>query len=105
MVLNSPTKVEIDHLVPLADAWRSGASRWTTAKREDFANDLDHPQLVAVSATSNRAKGDQDPSTWRPKETGKWCEYAKDWITVKTAWKLTVTAPEKAALADMLEKC
>ena len=105
LVLNSPTKVDIDHLVPLANAWRSGAASWTTAKREDFANDLDDPQLVAVSATSNRAKGDQDPSTWRPKETGMWCEYAKDWITVKTAWKLTVTTQEKAALADMLEKC
>lgn len=105
LILNSPTKVDIDHLVPLANAWRSGAASWTTAKREDFANDLDHPQLVAVSATSNRAKGDQDPSTWRPKETGMWCEYAKDWITVKTVWKLTVTTQEKAALADMLEKC
>jgi Protein of unknown function (DUF1524) len=105
LVLDSPTKVDIDHLVPLADAWRSGASTWTTAKREDFANDLDHPQLVAVSSTSNRAKGDQDPSTWRPEEIGMWCEYAEDWITVKTAWRLTVTAAEKAALADMLETC
>jgi len=105
LVLTSPTKVDIDHLVPLANAWRSGAASWTTAKREDFANDLDHPQLWAVSATSNRAKGDQDPSTWRPKETSVWCEYAKDWITVKTAWKLTVTTGERGALTDMLGKC
>ena len=49
--LDSPTKVDIDHVVPLANAWRSGASAWTTAKREDFANDVDHPQLVAVSRT------------------------------------------------------
>lgn len=105
LVLTSPRKVDIDHLVPLADAWRSGAANWTTAKREDFANDLDHPQLLAVSLTSNRAKGDQDPSTWRPKQTSAWCEYAKDWITVKSAWKLTVTSAEKSALTDMLEKC
>jgi hypothetical protein len=104
-VLNSPTKVDIDHLVPLANAWRSGASSWTTTAREDFANDLDDPQLVAVSASSNRAKGDQDPSTWKPKVTGAWCEYAEDWIAVKTHWKLTVTIAEKAALIDMLEKC
>ena len=104
-VLNSPTKVDIDHLVPLANAWRSGASSWTATEREDFANDLDDPQLVAVSASSNRAKGDQDPSTWKPKVTGAWCEYAEDWIAVKTHWKLTVTIAEKAALIDMLEKC
>jgi hypothetical protein len=104
-VLNSPTKVDIDHMVPLANAWRSGASAWTTGKRSDFANDLDDPQLVAVSATSNRSKGDQDPSTWKPKQTSDWCSYAQDWIAVKTHWKLTVTAAEKSALADMLEKC
>jgi Protein of unknown function (DUF1524) len=104
-VLNSPTKVDIDHLVPLANAWRSGASSWTTTAREDFANDLDDPQLVAVSASSNRAKGDQDPSTWKPKLTGEWCEYAENWIAVKSHWRLTVTIAEKAALIDMLEKC
>jgi hypothetical protein len=105
VVVNSPTKIDIDHLVPLADAWRSGAAAWTTAKRGDFANDLVDPQLVAVSASSNRAKGDQDPSTWKPKETSAWCTYATDWIAVKTHWKLTVTTAEKAALTDMLEKC
>jgi hypothetical protein len=105
VVLNSPTKVDIDHMVPLANAWRSGAAKWTTAQRESFANDLDDPQLVAVSATSNRSKGDQDPSTWKPKEAGAWCAYAQDWIAVKTHWKLTVTTAEKTALDDMLEKC
>jgi hypothetical protein len=104
-VLDSPTKVDIDHVVPLANAWRSGAASWTTDQRSDFANDLEDPQLVAVSATSNRSKGDQDPSTWKPSETSSWCQYAQDWIAVKTKWKLTVTTAEKSALADMLEKC
>jgi hypothetical protein len=104
-ILDSPTKVDIDHLVPLANAWRSGASSWTATQREDFANDLDNPQLIAVSASSNRAKGDQDPSTWKPKLTDEWCEYAQDWIAVKSHWNLTVTFAEKAALIDMLEKC
>jgi hypothetical protein len=104
-VLNSPTKVDIDHMVPLANAWRSGAAKWTDTKRGDFANDLDDPQLIAVSAASNRSKGDQDPSTWKPTETSSWCEYAQDWIAVKAKWKLTVTTKEKTALADMLEKC
>ncbi len=103
--LNTPAKVDIDHVVPLANAWRSGASAWTTDEREEFANDMDRPQLVAVSQTSNRAKGDQDPSTWKPAVTGTWCEYAGDWIAVKSHWKLTVTTQEKAALEDMLEKC
>jgi hypothetical protein len=104
-VLESPTKVDIDHMVPLANAWRSGASAWSTDEREDFANDLDRPQLTAVSQTSNRAKGDQDPSTWKPAERDSWCGYAVDWIEVKTYWRLTVTSAEKDALTDMLETC
>ena len=103
--LDSPTKVDVDHVVPLANAWRSGASAWTTEQREGFANDLDRPQLVAVSQTSNRGKGDQDPSTWKPSVTSTWCEYAQDWIAVKSHWKLTVTTAEKSALVTMLEKC
>lgn len=104
-VLDSPTKIDIDHMVPLADAWRSGASAWTTDKRSDFANDLDDPQLVAVSAGSNRSKGDQDPSTWKPPAKASWCDYAQDWIAVKAHWKLSVTTAEKSALTDMLETC
>jgi hypothetical protein len=100
-----PSKVDIDHMVPLANAWRSGAGAWTTKQREDFANDLDDPQLVAVSASSNRSKGDQDPSTWKPERTQVWCEYAQDWIAVKAKWKLTVTTAEKSALTDMLARC
>ncbi|MGX6603917.1 HNH endonuclease family protein [Micromonosporaceae bacterium Da 78-11] len=103
--LDSPTLVDIDHVVPLANAWRSGAAAWTTDQRGDFANDLDEPQLVAVSAGSNRSKGDQDPSTWKPPATDNWCEYATDWIVVKSHWKLTITAKEKTALEDMLRKC
>ncbi|MEU4562526.1 HNH endonuclease family protein [Actinoplanes sp. NPDC023936] len=104
-VLNSPTKVDIDHMVPLANAWRSGASKWDNDKRGDFANDLDRPQLIAVSASSNRSKGDQDPSTWKPPARDSWCTYAQDWVTVKSYWKLTVTEKEKVALNDMLETC
>ncbi|MEU4155994.1 HNH endonuclease family protein [Actinoplanes sp. NPDC026670] len=103
--LDVPTQVDIDHMVPLAAAWRSGADKWTNDKRGDFANDLDRPQLFAVSASSNRSKGDQDPSTWKPPARDAWCTYAKDWIEVKSYWKLTVTQKEKEALTDMLGTC
>jgi hypothetical protein len=104
-VITDPSLVDVDHMVPLANAWRSGAGTWTDDKRGDFANDLDDPQLIAVSASSNRSKGDQDPSTWKPKRTEAWCQYAEAWIAVKSHWKLWVTTAEKAALAQMLETC
>jgi hypothetical protein len=100
-----PLKLDIDHLVPLAAAWRSGAKDWTDAQRQDFANDLTRPQLIAVSLTQNRAKGDQDPSQWKPSSHAYWCQYAEDWVAVKYFWKLTVTVSEKDALTDMLGTC
>ncbi|MEH1165831.1 HNH endonuclease family protein [Micromonospora sp. CPCC 205539] len=104
-VANDPSEVDIDHMVPLANAWRSGADEWDDAKRGDFANDTTRPQLFAVSATSNRAKGDQDPSQWKPANRSYWCQYAQHWVTVKHHWRLTITPAEKAALTDMLEGC
>lgn len=102
---SDPSDVDIDHMVPLANAWRSGADEWDNAKRGDFANDTTRPQLFAVSASSNRAKGDQDPSQWKPANRSYWCKYAEDWVTVKHHWRLTVTSAEKTALTDMLEGC
>lgn len=103
--LTDPGDVDIDHIVPLAAAWRAGANAWDDERRADFANDLDTPQLIAVSASTNRAKGDQDPSQWQPPERGYWCQYAHDWVTVKHHWDLSVTASERDTLADMLDSC
>ncbi len=100
-----PGDLDIDHIVPLAAAWRAGAWEWDDDKRGDFANDMERPQLIAVSASTNRSKGDQDPSTWKPPAQDYWCQYAIDWVTVKSYWKLTVTAKEKSALEDMLATC
>ena len=105
LTLSDPLEVDIDHMVPLANAWRSGADKWTDQKRSDFANDLDRPQLIAVSRGSNRSKGDQDPSQWKPPSFQYYCTYAKAWITVKTHWQLTITKDEKGALTDMLGTC
>jgi len=97
--------VDIDHVVPLAEAWRSGASAWTTSRRQSFANDLTRPQLIAVTDNVNQAKGDQDPSTWQPPLSSYRCTYSKMWITVKYSWNLTLQASEKSAIQSMLNTC
>jgi hypothetical protein len=102
---SDPQKLQIDHVVPLANAWKSGAKNWTTAKRQEFANDLSRPQLLAVTSSLNESKGDQDPSQWKPPSRSFWCAYASDWVSVKHYWQLTVTTAEKAALTDMLGTC
>ncbi|QFT87580.1 hypothetical protein FIU87_02850 [Bacillus sp. THAF10] len=105
VIVYSPSEIDIDHVVPLAEAWRSGASSWTTDKRRSFANDLNGPQLIAVTASVNRSKGDQDPSTWQPPRTGARCAYAKWWINTKYRWGLHLQSSEKTSLQTMLNGC
>ncbi|MEV4262132.1 HNH endonuclease family protein [Kribbella sp. NPDC049584] len=97
--------VDIDHIVPLAEAWKSGANTWTTARRQEFANNLTIAQLIAVSASSNRSKGDQDPSEWQPPNASVHCIYAREWIWVKYTYKLSLQSAEKTALQQMLATC
>ncbi|PRX47492.1 uncharacterized protein DUF1524 [Prauserella shujinwangii] len=97
--------VDIDHVVPLAEAWRTGAARWTTSKRQAFANDLDSPQLIAVTDNVNQEKGDDGPEEWQPPRTAYRCTYAKMWISVKHEYRLTATGAEKSALSGMLDRC
>lgn len=103
--IEEPSDVSVDHMVPLANAWRSGASAWTEDRREDFANDLARGQLIPVTVSSNSSKGDSDPSEWKPANEGWWCYYARHWTDVKYDWDLTITAAEKGALQEMLGTC
>ncbi|MGW2426160.1 GmrSD restriction endonuclease domain-containing protein [Streptomyces sp. NPDC001709] len=103
--LDAASKVDIDHMVPLANGWRSGADTWTTDKRKKFANDLDHSQLIAVSAASNRSKGDQSPDQWAPPNKDYWCTYSRAWTDIKYLYGLSITQPEKTKLTEMLNTC
>ena len=94
--------VQIDHVVPLAEAWVSGAAQWTDDRRRAFANDL--AALLAVDGPTNASKRDGDPAAWRPKKAYQ-CDYAIRWIGVKQAWGLAVDESERRALTDMLGYC
>lgn len=77
--------------VPLAEAWDSGASAWSTKEREAYADYLtDARDLIAVSARSNRSEADQDPSTWLPPAASYRCTYVTDWIADKTRWSVSI---------------
>ena len=95
---------DIDHLVPLAEAWDSGARRWTATTRQRYASDLgDARSLVAVTAASNRSKSDQDPAQWQPRY-GR-CRYVRQWVAVKVRWSLSVDPAEKRALRVRASGC
>jgi hypothetical protein len=105
-VVEGPSGLDIDHMVPLAEAWDSGASQWTAARRQAYANDLGSERsLVAVTAKSNRSKSDQDPAQWMPPAADARCTYLADWVGAKLRWNLTVDADERAKLRDLATAC
>ena len=105
-VFDNPSQLDIDHMVPLAEAHDSGAARWSAERKSAFANDLDLPAaLTAVSASSNRTKSADDPAEWKPPLRSAWCQYAHDWIAVKVKWSLTADQQEVMALRAMLDTC
>ena len=96
--------LDVDHVVPLAEAWRSGAWAWTAKQRQDFANDLsDSRVLIAVTASANRSKGDQDPKTWLPSK-GK-CTYIESWVAVKVRYSLTFDTGELSVIQSYFTSC
>jgi hypothetical protein len=98
------SSLDIDHLVPLSEAWRSGAWAWSAQQRKDFANDVDDPRaLIAVSLGQNRSKGDKDPAQWLPPKGV--CTYIADWIAIKARYQLSVDPIEAAFLTTKVKSC
>ena len=95
--------VEIDHLVPLAEAWRSGAWAWPHEMRRAYANDS--RSLVAVSAASNQDKLAAGPERWLPPDADAHCWYAAAWVQTKHRWTLSVDPDERDALVRVLAAC
>jgi 5-methylcytosine-specific restriction endonuclease McrA len=103
--LTDSSEVDIDHVVPLANAWRSGASSaaWSTADREEYANDPE--VLLCADDAANQIKGDKGPEAWKPPNHAYWCEYARRCIWIKSDWDLSVNPNEKTALSEMPATC
>jgi hypothetical protein len=100
---NTSSAVQIDHVVPLSDAWQKGAQQWSTPRRTALANDL--LNLLAVDGLTNQRKSDGDAATWLPPNKPYRCAYAARQIAVKAKYGLWVTAAERDALRRILAVC
>lgn len=101
--VGTSTKVQIDHVVAMGDAWQMGAQRLSASARLAFANDP--LELLAVDGPTNQRKGDSDAASWLPPNKAFRCAYVARQIAVKTRYHLAVTAAEKAAMARVLAAC
>ncbi|MDR2454860.1 MAG: HNH endonuclease family protein [Bifidobacteriaceae bacterium] len=97
----STTSVQIDHVVPLAEAWRAGAWAWTEDQRRAFANDP--AELLAVAGSANQSKGDSGPAEWLPQADR--CGYAIAYATVAGSYRLAIPAADRSALRQVLDGC
>ena len=105
-IVADPGELDIDHMVPLENAHRSGGWAWDGERKQEYANFLGYENhLIATTASANRSKGSKGPEEWRPPLESYWCSYAVDWATVKSDWGLSVTESEFAALSEMLATC
>lgn len=87
----NPSDLDIDHLVPLKNAYISGASNWSKKKKNRYYNYLKYDNhLIAVSKSANRNKSDKSPVKWLPPNKDYQCEYVREWFKIKTAWGLTI---------------
>lgn len=97
------TAVQIDHLIPLAYAFRHGAGNWTPAQRETFANDLDN--LAAVDGPTNASKSDQGPAEWMPPAASYHCTYLTRFVFVTHRYQLAIPAEDRATITNRLNFC
>lgn len=97
------SKVQIDHVVALSDAWQKGAGQLSRETRIQLANDP--LELLAVDGSANQQKSDGDAATWLPKFKPFRCEYIARQIAVKRKYSLWVSQPEKEAMRTVLSTC
>lgn len=102
MVTDAST-LDIDHIVPLKEAYLSGAKDWSEEKKELFANDSTN--LIAVSASENREKGSKDITDWLPDTKAFHCQYVMRWVAVKANYELDIDPREQAAIDSLLLDC
>lgn len=98
----SSTQIQIDHMVPLKNAYLAGAFNWDYKTRCLYANYMGLKEhLVSAEARQNMAKGDRGPEKYLPPDLTFRCNYIKNWLMVKLIWRLNMTAEEVQAIHEV----
>ena len=104
-LFTNPSLLDVDHVVPLKEAFDSGADEWSRQKKIRFANDLENKNhLIAVYRSANRSKGAKDPARWLPPNTAYHQEYVTIWREIKKAWRLSLDSLEASVIQRILKE-
>ena len=104
-LFTNPSLLDVDHVVPLKEAFDSGADEWSRQKKIRFANDLENrDHLIAVYRSANRSKGAKDPARWLPPNKDYHQEYIRIWLEIKKEWGLSIDPDEARVIQRMLEQ-
>jgi hypothetical protein len=100
----SADDIQIDHFVPLKNAYMSGADKWTKKQRCLYANFMGNKfHLLSVFGKENMKKSDRGPEGYMPPNNSYQCQYVAQWLKVKMIWNLGLTPPEKAAIENLAQ--
>ncbi len=108
VLTDAVSEVQVDHLVPLKNAYISGAHAWDYQTRCLYANYLgSNYHLKPIDAPENMKKSDGTPARYMPANKEYRCTYIKNWLLVKMVWNLEMTHKEATAIKEIIaeENC
>ena len=98
------SEVQIDHVVALYEAHKSGAWSFPSARKLKFANNIEFDDLlIAVGASSNSKKSAYDPSEWVPSNSAYICEYIQKWLNIKSEFRLSLDQDERNSIEEIYQ--
>ena len=102
-IWTDPARLVVTQLVPLQEAWQSGAWAWSDQRRNAFVNDLsDQRSLAIVTDSLDQSRADRDPAGWLPPTGGQVCRYIANWLSIKARWGLTMDSAESSRISAVL---
>ena len=104
-VFKATEDIQIDHVVPLKNAFISGAYAWSFRARCLYANYLGEEfHLMSVNGSENMKKGDKSPERYMPPNKAHACTYLKHWLSIKFLWGLKMTVSEADGITALLKE-
>ncbi len=95
--------LDLDHVVPLAWAFKHGGAKFAPDLKEQFANDPDN--LLLVRDVLNQEKSAQGPDEWLPPNLGYRCNYVQHFDRVVRKYELKYSSAEQRIITRMLDRC